>query len=85
MAASHLYDPAARDARYGAPQNVAQYLVDLHDARACFSFCGGMMFQLVLSDDLRRHLHSVANPGAESCGEQPVVFDAAKARLSSIP
>ena len=83
MAPSHLYDPAARDAHYGTPQNVAQYLVDLHDAKACFDFCGGMMFQLVLSDALRGHLDGVAK--AQNCGEQPVVFDAAKARMQHIP
>ena len=44
-----LYDPSARDATYKG--NWAQYLVDLHDARATFDFCGGMMFQ-VLSPSL---------------------------------
>ena len=38
---------AIADARFKG--NVAQYLVDLHDARAVFDFCGGMMFQLDLS------------------------------------
>ena len=38
-----LYDPAQRDSHYQG--NVAQYLVDLHVANACFNFCGGMMFQ----------------------------------------
>eukprot|EP01044_Picomonas_judraskeda_P005416 COSAG03_NODE_510_length_7290_cov_66.012229_1_plen_79_part_10 len=40
-----LYDPSARDATYTG--NWAKYLVDLHDARATFDFCGGMMFQVL--------------------------------------
>lgn len=40
---SELYDPALRDSHYQG--NIAKYLVDLHDANACFNFCGGMMFQ----------------------------------------
>lgn len=36
--------------------NVAQYLVDLHDSKAAFDFCGGMLFQLRLSDMLRADL-----------------------------
>ena len=40
---SELFDPALRDSHYEG--NVAKYLVDLHDANACFNFCGGMMFQ----------------------------------------
>ena len=32
--------------------SVHRYLVDLHDGNAVFDFCGGMMFQLVLSDKL---------------------------------
>ena len=54
--AKKLYEPATRAAYNG---NLAQYLVDLHDARATFDFCGGMMFQLVLSPALRRHLAHV--------------------------
>jgi len=38
-----LVDPTQRDAHYGG--NVAQYLVDLHDTKSTFNFCGGMMFQ----------------------------------------
>ena len=34
-------DPVERDAKYGSPLNAAQYLVDLHDAKAPFDFCGG--------------------------------------------
>lgn len=36
--------------------NWARYLVDCNDAKATFDFCGGMMFQLVLSDKLRSRL-----------------------------
>ena len=48
MSATDLYDPAQRDFHYKG--NIAQYLVDLHDADACFKFYGGpeygnMMFQ----------------------------------------
>ena len=39
-----LFDPSERDAKYGA--NTAQYLVDLHDTKTAFNFCGGMMFQV---------------------------------------
>jgi hypothetical protein len=56
----HLFGPTERDAYYGQPLNVAQYLVDLHDNRATFNFCGGMMFQLVLSQKLRDHLITVS-------------------------
>eukprot|EP00440_Ansanella_granifera_P072591 gb/GFBE01078769.1/.p1 GENE.gb/GFBE01078769.1/~~gb/GFBE01078769.1/.p1 ORF type:complete len:277 (+),score=33.50 gb/GFBE01078769.1/:1-831(+) len=77
----HLNDPAKRDAHYGSPLNVAQYLVDLHDAKAVFDFCGGMMFQLVLSEKLRTHLSQVAKGG----GQQPVIFDAWKERMMAIP
>ena len=34
-----LHDPATREARYSS--NLAQYLVELHDNRAVFDFCGG--------------------------------------------
>merc|ERR1740139_156609 len=60
--------------------DVAQYLVDLHDSKAAFDFCGGMLFQLKLSDMLRAHLSEVAKPG----DGQPEVFDASKGRMSQI-
>jgi len=75
----NLYDPAVRESEYGA--NIAKYLVDLHDSRATFDFCGGMMFQLVLSDKLRSHLAAVA----DGDGKQPVIFDASKPRMANIP
>ncbi len=45
--------------------------------KAPFDFCGGMMFQLVLTDKLREHLASVA----DGAGEQPMVFDSFKPRI----
>eukprot|EP00931_Biecheleriopsis_adriatica_P076589 TRINITY_DN50282_c0_g1_i1.p1 TRINITY_DN50282_c0_g1~~TRINITY_DN50282_c0_g1_i1.p1 ORF type:complete len:270 (+),score=32.38 TRINITY_DN50282_c0_g1_i1:77-886(+) len=77
----HLYAPKQRDAHYGNPMNVAQYLVDLHDSRAAFDFCGGMMFQLALSEKLRSHLAQVA----KGDGLQPVVFDKSMMRMAQIP
>ena len=61
--------------------NVAQYLVDLHDSKAAFDFCGGMLFQLRLSDMLRAELVERANSDAR----QPEVFDASKGRMSQLP
>ena len=61
--------------------NIAQYLVDLHDSKATFDFCGGMMFQLALSPKLRSHLETVA----KGDGKQPVIYDASKPRMSQIP
>lgn len=80
-ATRHLHDPSARDEFYGQPMNVAKYLVDLHDANAPFDFCGGMMFQLVLSNKLREHLALVA----QGAGEQPMVFDSFKPRMFMTP
>lgn len=75
-----LYEPATREQTYGT--DLAKYMVDLHDSRATFDFCGGMMFQLVLSDTLRSHLASVAESG--NSDKQPVVFDAGKRRMNQI-
>lgn len=75
-----LYEPAERDAHYKG--NFAQYVVDLHDSKATFDFCGGMLFQLCLSDALREHL---ANAATGNGGDQPVVFDKSKTRMASIP
>jgi len=61
--------------------NTAQYLVDLHDQRATVNFCGGRMFQLVLTDKLRDHLARVA----ESGGAVPVVHDASTPRMFLVP
>ena len=81
---AQLIDPAARDGAYGgaaASMNVAQYLCDLHDAKSTFDFCGGMMFQLVLSQKLRAHLGEVAGSGPSK--SQPVVFT--QPRMGMIP
>ena len=43
VATMPLTDPKTRVGDYDG--RLAQYLVDLHDANACFNFCGGMMFQ----------------------------------------
>ena len=77
MMPPHLHVPKARDSHY-ADGNLAQYLVDLHDAKATFNFCGGMMFQLILSDKLREHL-------ASGNAQKPVVFDADAGRMARIP
>ena len=77
-----LYDPTARDASYGS--NMAQYLVDLHDSKATFDFCGGMMFQLILSDKLRDHLGNVAASSKDDEQQQPVVYDKIL-RMNGIP
>ena len=74
-----LYDTAVRESHYKG--NIAQYLVDLHDSKATFDFCGGMMFQLALSPKLRSHLENVA----KGDGKQPVIYDASKPRMSQIP
>jgi len=74
-----LHEPSTREAQYGA--NVAKYLVDIHDSKGVFDFCGGMMFQLVLSEKLRSHLAEAASSGKG----QPVLFDASKRRMSMTP
>jgi len=79
LVAKYVVDPAARKAKYRG--NTAQYLVDLHDSKAVFNFCGGMLFQLSLSDRLRTHLAEVA----KGKGSQPVVYDASKRRMYSLP
>lgn len=73
---SYLVEPKERDAHYN--DNVAQYLVDLHDNKATFDFCGGMMFQLVLSEKLRAHL-------LKETSKQPVIADASKRRMYQLP
>lgn len=78
---AQLYDPAQRDMRYGDPLNVAQYLVDLHDTNATFDFCGGMMFQLVLTDKLRSQLLK----SSQGDGQQPIVFDKSVDMMAKTP
>lgn len=75
-----LYNPQSRDEYYGVGSsfNAAQYLVDLHDAKATFNFCGGMLFQLILSPKLRNYLGEVA-------GENKLqVYDASQSRMFQI-
>jgi len=85
----HLYSPEKRDAHYGgglsSDLNVAQYLVDLHDAKATLNFCGGMMFQLVLSDQLRSYLVEITEKIPDQNTKQLKVFDASKARMFQTP
>ena len=84
MTATSLVEPSERDTKYG--DNMAQYLVDLHDAKATFDFCGGMMFQLVLSDALRSHLllssRMTEKDSANSSGVK--VADAKKYRMHQL-
>ena len=57
--------------------DMAGRILKLANDKAVFDFCGGMMFQLVLSDKLRADL--VAGK------LQPVVYDASKSRMKQIP
>ena len=75
VATMPLTDPKTRVGDYDG--RLAQYLVDLHDNKATFDFCGGMLFQLVLSDALRSRLLEAA--------EQPEVYDAATNRMAKMP
>eukprot|EP00928_Gymnodinium_smaydae_P070596 TRINITY_DN54403_c0_g1_i1.p1 TRINITY_DN54403_c0_g1~~TRINITY_DN54403_c0_g1_i1.p1 ORF type:complete len:203 (-),score=13.62 TRINITY_DN54403_c0_g1_i1:221-829(-) len=77
--------PSERDARYRTSYglNVAQYLVDLHDSKAVFNFCGSLLFQLSLTDELRDHLAKVAS--ADQPTQQPVIFDASVNKMSKMP
>lgn len=80
-----LYNPTERDAHYGTAAsseiNMAQYMMDLHDEKATFNFCGGMMFQLVLSKKLRTHLQTIGAGDAN----QPKLFDKSHGSMSRIP
>jgi len=85
---SYLVNPEERDQHYGG--NTAQYLVDLHDNKATLNFCGGMMFQFVLSEKLREHLKEVATTTKSTDEEQeqkkqPFVFDSSHPRMNQIP
>lgn len=84
--AEQLYNPDRRDEKYGAEpssMNVAQYLVDMHDNKGTYNFCGGMLFQIVLSDRLREYLGDVACGNVEV--DQPVVYDDSKRRMFQVP
>jgi hypothetical protein len=63
------------------PADAAKYMVDLHEAKETFNFCGGMPFQLVLSDALKAHLTKVASGE----GEKLSVFGADAPRMANIP
>eukprot|EP00747_Dinoflagellata_sp_TGD_P167970 gnl/TRDRNA2_/TRDRNA2_193373_c0_seq1.p1 gnl/TRDRNA2_/TRDRNA2_193373_c0~~gnl/TRDRNA2_/TRDRNA2_193373_c0_seq1.p1 ORF type:complete len:330 (+),score=64.74 gnl/TRDRNA2_/TRDRNA2_193373_c0_seq1:29-1018(+) len=81
-APAHFHEPAQRDTHYGAPLNVAKYLIDMHDGKAVFNFCGSHLFQLSLSPKLREHLEKVAQKEA---GQQPMIFDASADSLAKTP
>jgi len=81
-ASSYLFSPEERDAHYDG--NIAQYLVDLHNNKSTFNFCGGMMFELVLSEKLKKHLEGVAATSSSPATEQPVVFDASHPRMHQV-
>jgi len=78
---NYLYIPSERDAHYQG--NIARYLLDLHEEKATFDFCGGMMFQLVLTDKLQSHLQKLANDFQQ--GNQPKIHPSAMPRMSNIP
>mmetsp|Transcript_18488 Transcript_18488/g.26028 ORF Transcript_18488/g.26028 Transcript_18488/m.26028 type:complete len:249 (-) Transcript_18488:366-1112(-) len=71
---SSLVEPSQRDKTYGT--NIAKYLIDLHDTKSTFDFCGGMMFQLVLSENLRTYLESI-----QDNTNQPFIHDSSKQRM----
>ena len=77
-----LAEPTYRDANYGN-DNIAKYLVDLHDAKATFDFCGGMMFQLVLSDKLYSYLQAEKTNDDDDAGVV-IVHDASKMRMHQL-
>ena len=78
--ASRLFDIAARDTccalRGGGGLDAARYLVDLHDAEATCNFCGGMLFQLVLTDALGTHPMAVAKHQQETPVTAPATVPA---------
>lgn len=80
---SYLEDPQARDEKYG--KNIAKYLMDLHDAEATFNFCGGMMFQLVLTKELYSQLSKISSSSSSSSQKQPVIFPSDNPRMHNIP
>ena len=78
-ASAKFYNPSTRMSTY--QRNPARFLVDLHDAEGTFDFCGGMMFQLVLSDKLYDRLSKLS----EDDPNQPVIYDASKIRMHQTP
>jgi len=84
----YVVKPSERDAKYSETGGgTAQYLVDLHDAKATFNFCGGMMFQLVLSEKLRNELvRRIEENKQEKSGVDGIkVHDASQPRMHMIP
>lgn len=79
---SSLINPSEVHSTYGS--NVAKYLIDLHDAETTFDFCGGMMFQLMLSDQLYKHLKGIAEDSSSN-KQQPIIYDMDKMRMQHIP
>eukprot|EP00581_Thalassiosira_minuscula_P007716 CAMPEP_0183709800 /NCGR_PEP_ID=MMETSP0737-20130205/5771_1 /TAXON_ID=385413 /ORGANISM="Thalassiosira miniscula, Strain CCMP1093" /LENGTH=260 /DNA_ID=CAMNT_0025937995 /DNA_START=161 /DNA_END=943 /DNA_ORIENTATION=+ len=77
---SHLYIPTERDERYQG--NIAKYLLELNEEGATFDFCGGMMFQLVLSEKLKSHLNTVAS---NMENDQPTLHPASQPLMNRIP
>jgi hypothetical protein len=78
--------PSVRDKIYGRSRDqldLAKYLLDLHNSKAVFNFCGSLLFQLSLTPRLQLHLTAVAN--AQSGTSQPVIYDATKDRLALTP
>jgi len=61
--------------------NIAQYLLDLNEECATLNFCGGMMFQLVLTNKLKSHLQSIAS----SSSKQPIIHPQSQSLMARIP
>ncbi|KAL7467197.1 hypothetical protein ACHAXS_007504 [Conticribra weissflogii] len=80
---NYLYIPSERDAHYRG--NIARYLLDLHEEKATFDFCGGMMFQLVLTNKLQSHLQTIAANTPPQTDEQPKIHPSTMPRMSNIP
>ena len=76
---SKLYEPMARISSY--QKNPARFLLDLNDNRGTFDFCGGMMFQLVLTDKLKKRLTELSDDHPD----QPTVFDSKMTRMHMTP
>ena len=69
---------ASSSANQQEKMTIGKYLLDLHDNKKTFNFCGGMMFQLVLSDALKHHLSNMGNKDVK-------VYGSEFSRMHSIP
>jgi len=76
LMATELHLPTTRRAQYDG--KISQYLIDLHDSQAVFDFCGGMTFQLVLTDKLRTQLVASIEQ------DQLIVHDAATDKMQKM-